>query len=169
MPQSSAGNWLAWGRMAADSDGLGTRLFKLKTGLTGPRTSTTPDADPHLSVLLAASATYTLDAFAKWGGDGASDINWSWIVPTNASGSWVCYAGDTALAALPSTMRNIDTAINGGSRSYGVISTITGVVMRGTVHTDAAGTFAANWGAQTGGGTGVTVYEDSWIKLERTA
>lgn len=167
--QSSAGNWLAWGRMVADSDGLGARLFKLKTILTGPRTSATPAADPHLSVLLAADATYTLDVFAKWSGDGASDINWSWIVPSGASGSWVCYAGDTAFTALPSTMRNIDTAINGGSRSFGAISTVIGVMMRGTVHTTASGTFAANWGAQTGGGTGVTLYEDSWIKLERMA
>jgi hypothetical protein len=165
---SSSGNWLAWGRMAVDSDSLGTRLFKRKTVATGPRTSTTPAADPHLSVTLAAGATYTLDVFAKWAGDGASDINWSWIVPAGAAGSWVCYAGDAAMTALPSTMRNIDTAVNGGSRSYGVISTVIGVAMRGTVRTDAAGTFAANWGAQTGGGAGVTLYEDSWIKLERT-
>lgn len=166
---SSSGNWLAWGRMVADSDGLGARLFKRKTILTGPRTSATPAADPHLSVTLAANATYTLDVFAKWAGDGASDINWSWIVPTGASGSWVCYAGDAAMTVLPSTMRNIDTSVNGGSRSYGVISTVIGVAMRGTVNTTTAGTFAANWGAQTGGGAGVTLYEDSWIKLERTA
>ena len=167
--QSSAGNWLAWGRMASDSDALGTRLFKIKTIATGPRTSATPVADPHLSVLLAGGATYTLDVFAKWSGDGASDINWSWVIPGGATGSWVCYAGDTAMTSTPSTMRNIDTAISGGSRSFGVIATVLAVVMRGTVHTDAAGTFAANWGAQTGGGAGVTVYEDSWIKLERTA
>jgi hypothetical protein len=120
-------------------------------------------------VTLAANATYTLDAFLKWSGDGASDINWSWVVPTGASGSWVCYAGDAAMTVLPSTMRNIDTSVNGGSRSYGVISTVIGVAMRGTVNTVSAGTFAANWGAQTGGGTGVTLYEDSWIKLERMA
>lgn len=167
--QSSSGNWLAWGRMAVDSDGIGTRLFKRKTILTGPRTSATPAADPDLSVTLAANASYTLDVFAKWSGDGASDINWSWLVPASASGSWVCYAGDTAMAALPSTMRNIDTAINGGSRSYGAISTVIGVAMRGTVNTVSAGTFTANWGAQTGGGAGVTLYEDSWIKLERIA
>jgi len=167
--QSSAGNWLAWGRMAADSDNLGARLFKIKTTATGPRTSATPAADPHLSALLAGNATYTLDVFAKWSGDGASDINWSWVIPSGATGSWVCYAGDTAMTALPSTMRNIDTAISGGSRSYGVIATVIGVAMRGTVHTTTAGTFAANWGAQTGGGAGVTLYEDSWMKLERTA
>ena len=155
--------------MASDSDALGTRLFKIKTVATGPRTSATPVADPHLSVLLAGGATYTLDVFAKWSGDGASDINWSWVIPGGATGSWVCYAGDTAMTSTPSTMRNIDTAISGGSRSFGVIATVLAVVMRGTVHTTTAGTFAANWGAQTGGGAGVTVYEDSWIKLERTA
>lgn len=167
--QSSSGNWLAWGRMVADSDGIGTRLFKRKPSATGPRTSTTPAADPHLTVTLAANASYTLDAFLKWSGDGASDINWAWIVPASASGSWVCYAGDTAMAALPATMRNIDTSVNGGSRSYGVISTVIGVAMRGTVNTVTGGTFAANWAAQTAGGTGVTLFEDSWIKLERMA
>ncbi|MEH0417786.1 hypothetical protein [Streptomyces sp. B21-083] len=167
--QSSSGNWLAWGRMVADTDGIGTRLFKRKTILTGPRTSATPAADPHLSVTLAPNASYTLEVFAKWSGDGASDINWSWIVPASATGSWVCYAGDTAMTALPTTMRSIDTSVNGGSRSFGVISTVIGVAMSGTVNTTTGGTFAANWGAQTGGGTGVTLYEDSWIKLERMA
>ena len=147
--------------------GIGRRLFARKTADTGPRTSATASADPHLSVTVDPG-TYRLEAFIKWSGDGASDINWSWNSPSGTTGSWVCYAGDTAMSALPTTMRNIDTAITGGSRSYGVIATVTAQAMRGTVKVTTAGTFSANWGAQTAGGTGTTLYTDSWIHLERT-
>lgn len=164
--QSGNGNWLACGRTTSDRDGLGTVLFKRKTADTGPRTSATPSADPHLSVTLAANATYTLDAFAKWSGDTASDMNWGWNVPGGAAGSWVCYADATSLSGLPSTIRNIDTGI-GSPRSYGVLASVNGHIMRGTVRTTNGGTFSVNWSSQTAGGTGVTVYADSWIRLQR--
>lgn len=164
--QSGNGNWLAAGRMAADSDGLGTVLFKRKTADTGPRTSATPSTDPHLAVTLAANATYTLDAFAKWAGDTASDVNWGWNVPSGASGSWVCYADATSLGALPSTVRNMDTAI-GSPRSYGTLASVNGHMMRGTIRTTTGGAFSATWSSQTAGGAGVTVYTDTWIRLER--
>lgn len=165
--QSSSGNWLAAGRTAKDSDGLGTILFKRKTADTGPRTSATPSADPHLAVTLAPNSTYTLEAFAKWSSDtNTSDMNWGWNAPADAAGSWVCYADATSMTAIPSTIRNIDTAI-GSPRSYGAIVTVTGHAIRGTVHTVTGGAFSVNWSSQTAGGSGVTVYTDSWIRLER--
>lgn len=164
---SSSGNWLAAGRTATSSHGLGTVLFKRKPAATGPRTSATPSADPHLSVSLSPNSTYTLDAFAKWSGDSASDMNWGWSVPSGAAGSWVAYADATSLSAVPSTVRNIDTGI-GSPRSYGAIATVIGIAMRGTVRTGASGgTFGVEWSSQTAGGTGVTVYEDTWIRLEK--
>ncbi|MPY47169.1 hypothetical protein [Streptomyces acidicola] len=165
--QSSSGNWLAAGRTAVDSDGLGTVLYRRKAADTGPRTSATPSVDPHLAVTLAANATYTLEAFAKWSSDtNTSDMNWGWNVPTDAAGSWVCYADATSMTAVPSTVRNIDTAI-GSPRSYGAIAPVTGHAMRGIIRTTTGGVFSANWSSQTAGGSGVTVYTDSWIRLER--
>ncbi len=166
--QSSSGNWIAWGRLAADSDGLGTVLFKRKTADTGPRTSATPSADPHLAVTLAANGTYTLEAFVKWSSDtNVSDMNWGWNVPAGAAGSWVCFADATSMTAVPSTVRNVDTAI-GSPRSYGAIAAVCGHLMRGTVRTTTGGAFSATWSSQTAGGAGTTVYADSWIRLERT-
>lgn len=146
--------------------GIGQKLFARKTSDAPARTSTTPSADPHLSVTVQPG-TYRLEAFIKWSGDPASDINWSWNSPASSAGSWVCYSGDTAMSAIPTTMRNIDTAVTGGSRSYGVIATVTSQAFRGTVRITNAGTFSANWAAQTAGGTGVVLYTDSWIYLER--
>lgn len=167
--QSSSGNWLAVGRTTADSDGLGTVLSKRKTADTGPRTSATPSADPHLSVTLAANATYILDAFIKWSGDSAGDMNWGWAIPSGTAGSYVAYAPDTATTATPNTVRIIDTAMS-GTRSFGTFATVIGIIMRGTVRTaGTAGTLAANWSAFTAGGTGATVYTDSWIRLERVS
>lgn len=146
--------------------GIGQRLFARKSADAPARTSTTPSADPHLAVTLGAPATYRLEGFLKWSGDSASDINLGWNTPASSAGSWVCYGGDAAMSAVPATMRIIDTAIN-STRSYGVISTVTGQAIRGTVRTTTAGTLSLNWGAQTAGGTGISILTDSWIHLER--
>ncbi|MEV5957308.1 hypothetical protein AB0M11_26665 [Streptomyces sp. NPDC051987] len=156
-----------------------------KSADTGRSATTTPAADPHLQLDVAASAVYRFHGWLSYDGLAAADIIVGFSVPTGALGTWGGHGGGITVTSATGgggTQQDVvstwgynirlETTAIGATRTYGClgVGTPLGVFLYGTLRTAAsAGTFALTWAQNASSATATTVYTDSYLDVLRVA
>lgn len=155
-------------------DGATVTASQLNTiGLTAhkfantSRASTTTLADdPHLTVAVAASSAYTVEAYLKVtisGGSGGYKNGWT--VPSGAVGDFHFHGIESTGTQYPYVTNEASSSnVNFGNPVSTVLISITGRLT--TVN---AGTFAIRWAQVTSDANATIVYAGSWLKLRKIA
>lgn len=150
-------------------------LYARKTADTARTSTTTPTADPHLTVSVAANAVYQVDGWLLYSAPAAADMQARWAIPTGATGAWTGWGiglGTTAQTTdgyLIRTEGRTDLTQAHTFAGIGSPNLVTGQ-LRGTLVTAAtAGTFAVEWAQGTSDSIATTLYTQSWIRLVRIA
>jgi hypothetical protein len=162
--------------------------FAYKTGNTARSSTTTPTADPQLSLPVDANAVYQVSAelFYSAGSTGDLLVQWfgttSW--PTGATGTWTGIGNGTSVASANGsggtqlnivssagyTLRTEATDMPTAARTFGGITSSDNfaVFIRGLlVMSSTSGTLAVNWCQNASDATNTTLFANSWLKLDR--
>lgn len=153
--------------------GIGAILFARKSADTSRANNITNTDDPHLSVSLAANATYTLEALIAYSTPNAADFKMAFTTPAGATQMWSPWGiSDDSDTNSGGTVGRIRTGISTGTAlSVGIQATTT-VTMRpvGLIRTaGTAGPCAVQWSQSAASATPTILYTDSFLKLQRVA
>ncbi|WP_225840321.1 hypothetical protein [Streptomyces sp. NK08204] len=158
-----------------------------KTADTSLAATTTLTSDPHLTFDVTAGAVYAMDGIIKYDGPAAADLNMGWSVPAGALGEWygwgvghspvISTSNTPALVTDTQTSRGytVRTETNDVAqpRSFGCLGvslTPLTVQVWGMLRVGATGgTYALQWAQNTSDASAVTLYTDSWLRLQRIA
>ena len=151
--------------------GVGQALFAYKAIDTARSTATLSDA-PHLTFSATANAVYEVEGFLHYYTTDATnaDMNVDFTCPASAAGIWTGFGQPAGATAVDGTVRTMSTAID-GSRNYGALTDTVNplvIILRGTLVTTTAGTYALSW-ARTGASGTLTLLAYSHMKLTRVA
>lgn len=154
--------------------GIGQSLFARKTADTTRTSTVTMTDDPHLTVNVAASATYIIYAYLIYNAGTTGDINVAFTQPTGAAGSWQGTGlgrGVTASIGTDGFTVRMNTNDIGTTqpRSYGGDTTNQAVQIMGIVRTSSSGAFTVQWSQAASDATGTILRTDSWMQLVRVA
>lgn len=158
-----------------------------KTADTSRAATTTGTADPHLQFTVAANAVYIMDGWIKYDGPAAADLNLDWSAPAGSLGEWYGWgAGHSPVITFSAAgAAQLDTQGGRGypirtetnditaARSFGTLGTgitpltltLGGMLRVGSV----GGTYSCDWAQLTSDAAAVTLYTDSWLRLQRIA
>jgi hypothetical protein len=158
-----------------------------KTSDTQRAATTTTVADPHLQFTVEANAVYIVDGWIKYDGPAAADLNLDWSTPAGALGEWAGWGAGHSPVITFSAAGAVQTDTQGGrgypirtetndvasARSFGCLGTgltpLT-VLVAGTLRVGStAGTYSCDWAQLTSDASPVTLYTDSWLRLQRIA
>lgn len=151
-----------------------------KVSLTA-RTATSATADPELQITVEASAVYVIEGEVFTNGTVANDDLVAGMTgPTGCTGTWSgtgrgLDTGGLDEGDFKSSGTVIGTTVGVGStRSFGTDDAGSGspsaLILNGMLITSTtAGTLSFDWCVFGGGGSTVTVYEQSFLKLTRIA
>ena len=158
-----------------------------KTSDTSRSATTSATADPHLQFTLEANAVYIMDGWLKYDGPTAADLNLDWTVPSGTLGEWLGWAAGHSPVITFSAAGAAQLDTQGGrgypvrtetndiasARSFGTLGTgITPltVILNGTIRVGSTGgTYSLDWAQLVSDATAVTLYTDSWLRLQRIA
>lgn len=158
-----------------------------KTADTSRAATTTPAADPHLQFEVEAGAVYIMDGWIKYDGPAAADLNVDWTAPSGSLGEWLGWAAGHSPVITFSAAGAVQTDTQGGrgypvrtetndiasARSFGCLGTgVTPLTMivNGTLRVGSTGgTYSCDWAQLTSDASPVTLYTDSWLRLQRIA
>ena len=142
--------------------------FAYKTINESVTSSTTLQADDHLTVPVQANAIYKVECMLKCVGASAGGIKLQWTAPTSATFDWTVSAMDSG-----ATQYNVDQAaafslssIPGfglaASSLHSPVQILGLLVVAGT-----SGNFALTWAQQTSNATATQVLANSFMQLTR--
>jgi len=162
-------------------------LFARKTADTPRAATTAATADPHLQFDVEANAVYSMDGWIKYDGPTTADLNLDWSAPSGALGEWYCWgAGHSPVITFSAAgAAQLDTQGGRGypvrtetnditaARSFGCLGTgitpltltLGGILRVGST----AGTYSCDWAQLVSDASPVTLYTDSWLRLQRIA
>lgn len=130
----------------------------MKRSDTTRTTTTTPAADPELTVTLDAG-WWAFEAWLLCSGDSAENIR----VNHSHSGTATVYRNNDATSSSP---QNVTTSANttltlAGAGTYRVIH------LFGSIDATTSGTFAITWAQNVSGAVGVTMHAGAWLRVRR--
>lgn len=173
LTQSSAGSWVAVGRISSADAGVGGQLFRRKTADDAVPDTLTLTNDTHLFMTVAANAIYTIDGqLFTLGADFTSDIRVGYSYPASAE---IHFGGPGPGGALASGGQGNAEFVARQSPDalstfvpYGTSTSRLGTPLKGLLIVGAtAGTLRLQWARNATGGGAVTVRAASWLKLTR--
>lgn len=185
MPESYP-TYLAGQRITASLLASAQPIVARKTADTARTASTTPSADPHLQFSLTANAVYVMDGWLKYDGPTAADFLLDFSAPTGTLGEWLGWGvGHSPVVSFNSTpaivsdsqqsrgyplrteSNDVTAAKSFGCLGVGVQLTM---VLKATIRVGSVdGTYSLDWSQQVSDASAVTVYTDSWLRLQRIA
>lgn len=134
--------------------------------------STTLQDDDELFIALAANETWAFELLLIVDGPSAADIKVAFTVPSGATLTWsgigVVFSGSSQQDLGTATM--IETS--GSSAPWGLLGGGTKIPLRlyGTVvNAGNAGNLQLQWAQKVSSGSGVGIYENSWMKAHTIA
>lgn len=171
-------DWAAGDQVSAQAlnDTEGYYIYKAST--TGPRTGTTPLADPDLTFEMDANAVYLVKTSLRYTCLNADDFRTDWTTPSGAAGLRSCLgqaarvatdaSGDTAEADIVHIgVHGFGTDVDyGNSRNSGTNQV--SAWEEAIVTTTSSGTFAQNW-SSANGGSGANLSSGSYLWYKRIA
>jgi hypothetical protein len=156
----------------ASSSGIGTFRYAAKTANQQLTNNASLGNDAHLVVPVLANATYIVEGAIFY--DGAynqGDLKVDWAIPAGSNFMWSINGpatGGQAAYASQSTLAGGSTPLSAGT--YGTGGTQTTITPRGLLTTGAsAGNLQLRWAQNTAHASTLTVYQRSWIRVQRTA
>ncbi|WP_433382821.1 hypothetical protein [Streptosporangium sp. CA-115845] len=159
-----AGAWRVIG--GASSSGV---LVARKTVQTDRSNTAALTADPHLSVNLAANASYLLDMMVLVASGATPSFRQGFIVPAGATGSWTSRnangSAGPGFASEVFTNFDVSTSIVAGQGTPSPIFSIriTGIVNVGGT----SGALTYRWAQRTSDAGTTTVHANSFMRLEK--
>ena len=145
-------------------------LAVVKSADTSRTSTTSLTADPHLTLSVAASATYQVDVVLLYKGpSGAGFFQWDFDVPTSAVfpnvASYTNSSGNATVQynAAGVTSQWANTEGTGGTNDDAIRIGGTLVV------SSTAGTFDLKWAQHASNGTAVSLLANSYMMLRRLA
>lgn len=137
------------------------------------RSTTSASADPELQLTVEANATYLVTGVLHCSNTTAvDDIAIDFSAPSGADGTWagvglaINAASDSGSARFASqavtSSKSYGTSNGGGTAPTPVL--INGMLITGS----SSGTYSLDWAQNSATGT-LTVYQDSWLRLDRIA
>lgn len=133
--------------------GVGQTQAIVKAADTSRTSTVTVTADNHLTLPVAANATYTVEAVVAWV-NGGGGFRANWATPTGASMVWT--DNDGGSAAAPGTELTF--------------STTTGTTLKGALVVGAtAGSLTLRWAQNTSNATATTLRGGCYLRLDRIA
>src|SRR5215831_533880 len=153
---------------AADMNAWTVPLAVVKPSDTGRNTTTTPAADPDLTLPVAAGASYEVRATIqnKGGTNGSSDAQFGLSAPSGSTGFVIVTRQQITLFPTTTTDRNaLGSVSNAGTNGTGntLPCRIDAVVNVGGT----AGNVAVIWAQNTSSGTNTTVITNSALVAQR--
>jgi hypothetical protein len=161
--------WLAGMNITADLLAAMLPLSAWKTGTTSRSSTTSPAADPDLSLTVVSSATYIVDLSLVYDADTAGDLKYAWTIPSGGTLSLMAAAMLTGAAATFTDDQMIGLSNTG---SFGGLGTGNngGALLRGTLTTaGSGGTFSFNWSQNTSSGTATRLFAGCVLVARRVA
>ena len=168
--RSSSGNWVAWGRLAESAFTVGETVVARKTANTSRASTTTPTADPHLTIAVAPG-TYQVDSLVLYQAAETADLRLGWTTPSGTSGAWWPGGSDSGNTTFAATTRwgarnEVDSTLPVAGVGAGNIMACRPV---GTLIVTSAGSVALAWAQQASSTTATILHVDSWLQLRRIA
>ena len=140
----------------------------VKTVDTGRASTTSPVADPELTLALAANSTYTYDLLVHYTGgtNGSSDAQFGFTAPAGALGFSFCIRYQISGLTFNSILiPTFGTFINAGTN--GTTNPV-GFWAHGSIKVGStAGALAFVWSQNTSSGTATTVKGGSYLTAQR--
>ncbi|MEU7044928.1 hypothetical protein AB0A77_28270 [Streptomyces varsoviensis] len=153
--------------------GVGQVLFARKTTDTSRSNTVTATDDPHLTVPVAANATYTLDAFLAYATSNVAAWKFMFALPPGTAQVWSPWGiSDNSDTNSGGTVGRIRTSVTwGAATQLGVQATgVVSVRPVGLIRTaGASGTCTVQWAPGNMDKAATVMFTDSWIKLTRVA
>lgn len=159
-----------------------------KTADTSRSATTTRTPDPHLTFEVAANGVYILDGWLKYDGPIAADLNLDWSIPVGTLGEWTGFGAGVGIVVSTNTTPTLtsDTQSSRGylirtetndidaARSFGCLGTVgltpLTILLNATVRVGSTGgTYSMDWAQLVSDATAVTIYADSWLRMQRVA
>lgn len=135
--------------------------------------STTLQDDDHLSLPVAANATYVVEALVLVYAPRAADCRVSWSAPSGNSFNWTTHAPHTNMTDPRATTISVNAfnAATSGADIGGDQEDLwpTHAFIKGLLQTSSAGTFTLRWAQTSANGTGTSVLDRSYLQLIRVA
>lgn len=154
--------------LASDVNTWLVTSMAVKTVDTGRASTTSPTADPELSLPVAANATYAYDLLIHYTGgtNGTSDAQFGLSAPSGALGFTFCLRHQISGLTFNDILQtSFGTVINAGTNGT---SNPIGFWARGSIKTSStAGQLALIWAQNTSSGTATTVKGGSYLTLQR--
>jgi len=178
--------YLAGQRITASLLSSGQPQTARKTADTQRQATTTPAADPHLQFTLVVGAVYTLDGWLKYDGPTAADLLLDWSVPVGTEGEWFGWGvGHSPVISFNTTPAIVSDSVQSrgyplrvesndiaAAKSFGCLGVGTALTMdlKATIRVGSVGgTYSLDWSQQTSDAANVTLFTDSWLRLQRIA
>ena len=153
---------------AADMNAWTVPLAVVKPSDTGRNSTTTPTADPDLTVPVAAGASYEVRATIQYKGgtNGASDAQFGISAPASSTGFSIVTRQQITSFPTTTTDRNALGAVsNAGTNGTG--NTLPCRIDAQVTTAGTAGNVAVIWAQNTSSGTNTTVIAGSCIVAQR--
>jgi hypothetical protein len=144
-------------------------LFAIKTSDTGRNTTTTPTDDPHLTIPVAANATYHIHVVLFHNSQPAGDLKYTFVGPASSvfsyAGATVTLNGSLAIDDNEFYSDMGDLQSSGGIAGVWVPVTIQGML----ITAGTAGNFKLQWAQWTSNAGNSTLKTNSFISARRVA
>jgi len=178
--------YLAGQRITASLLSSGQPQVARKTADTQRAATTTPAADPHLTFSVVANAVYVLDGWLKYDGPTAADLLLDWSAPSGTEGEWLGWGvGHSPVISFNTTPAIVSDSVQSrgypirtesndvtAAKSFGClgVGTALTMVLAATVRVGSvSGTYSLDWSQQVSDASNVTLFTDSWLRLQRIA
>lgn len=173
LTNSGSGNWAAVGRTSSANVGAGGWLFARKTADTSRASTTTATDDPHLAVIVAPNAAYSVECYIAYIANTVGDIRIGFTAPSGSVGAYATRGPELGAGVTTTTSQvriqsllDFTTTIPMGGQSLSHSS----AHPIGTLVTGAnGGSFAVRWCQNVSDPGATTIYAHSWMKLQRMA
>jgi hypothetical protein len=152
---------------AADVNSWFVPLVAYKTGATSRSSTTTPSADPDLTITLATSAFYRIEFHLNFEGSATANqgIKWGFTVPT---GTNVRYHGVWSNVTANAEIGHTWTGAQQPTAGTDGTGNIHGASGQGTVFTSTTGgSITLNWAQAVSEASAITLHEQSSLILTR--
>jgi hypothetical protein len=144
--------------------------FKYKTATESVTSSTTLQADDHLTVPVEANAIYTVDVMLIADGASAGGLKVQWTAPASATFDWTVSAMDNGASAYTSDQAAAFSLASIPSFGLAAGSLRSPVQILGLLVTSGtAGNFALTWAQSTLSGTATRILQNSFVSLRRVS
>ncbi|MFF4834112.1 hypothetical protein [Streptomyces sp. NPDC001315] len=178
--------FLAGQRITASMLASAQPVVARKTADTARAAVATVSPDPHLQFDVVAGGVYTMDGWIKYDGPTAADLLLDFSAPSGTEGEWlgwgvghspiISFSTGAAIVTDSQQSRGYPVRVEANdvtsAKSFGCLgvgAALTMVLMSTVRVGPVGGVYSLDWSQQTSDASPVTLFTDSWLRLQRIA